>query len=220
MAKDKTDPERLIDFKAKLKTAKKTDEAGLREFAAMWGVSKPRFVNKRAEIADFPDPVRKQGNTDVYLLIPCLKAMIAHLERHKTAQVEKAVRQKKLTPRAAAENVESLPVADLVRLNTLAADVEQREREQGLYIPAADVERVAGFVFSSLSNLLSNLAKRIDPHGRLPAATRKLIDDEGHKQLLSLHAEIKRLVKPDADPRRSRVAARKTGGARARRTRS
>src|SRR3546814_12308789 len=86
---DKTNAQRLIDIKAALKAAKPKEVTTLEELAGLWGTSKQRFVTKRREFAGFPDKVAVEGNTHLYRLVPCLKALLANLERPPAAMQSK-----------------------------------------------------------------------------------------------------------------------------------
>ena len=196
---EKSNAKRLIDLRAALKVAKRNDKLELKALAALWGTSKARFVNKRDEMGEFPDP-EVDGNRFLYPAIPTLKAMIAYITRHEADDAHKQQLMERLVSKGGKQSLlQGLPVAELIRMNVLATDIEERERKQRLYIAAAEVERVAGAIFSKISNLLSNLSKRVDPHGRLPASVRKLIDEQASKLLLWVHAEIKGVLKADAD---------------------
>lgn len=201
---DKTDAQRLSDIKEMLKRAKPKDEVSLVELAAIWGTTKPRFVNKRAEIADFPEPMRVEKNAHIFPLKAALTAMKNYLERHQNESAAKAALRDRLIGVGAAKKtadnvVDNLSVTELVKLNQLAFDLEERERKKRIYIAAAEVERLASMIFSEISNFLSNLSKRVDPHGRLPGAIRKHIDSMATKVLLSIHGRIKALLQADAD---------------------
>lgn len=222
---DKNDDQRLIDLKAALKSAKRSGGwLSLMDCAALWGVSKPRFVNKRAEIADFPEVGKQEGNAHFYPEKPALRAMIGYLERHQKAAEQKAASRAVLigggggagsAAIAGALSVHS--VSELATLNRLAAELEEREREQGLWVLKAEVSMVVGDVFSEISDLLSNLANKIDPHGNLPAKTRAHIDTEGKEKLLVLHGKLKDMMATDADHGSNRTANARSGRAPTRR---
>lgn len=196
---DKTNAQRLIDLKATLAAAKPKDVLSLADCASLWGVTKPRFVNKRAEIASFPDICATEGNAHFYPARAALKAMISHIDRHQKASADRVVRQAKLIGNsAAAEALAHHTPAELATLNRIAAELSEREIKQGLYVPVAENQYVAGLVFSRLSEFMSGLSNRIDPHGRLDPSTRQMIDIEAHKELLLLHADMKVLLSDDA----------------------
>lgn len=196
----KTDTQRLVDLKAALKTSKAKDLSTLEDFAALWGVTKPRFVNKLKEFARWPDYVEKNGNAYLFNRVDCLKAMIEHIERHKVVQGDRAKRMGAMigTDQMAEHIAGGISIADLARANTLAAEIEARQRDQGLYVPIAEVVATVGAVFSEISEVLSNLRDHIDPHGKLAASTGALIDKKGHETLLALHAKLRKFLSPDA----------------------
>ena len=206
---DKTDHQRISDLRAALKRANADDMISLEGCADIWGVSKPRFVNVRKRFATFPDPI-PDGNKHLYPAREALQGMLDNLERIRSDAAERAKRQ------AAILGGEDLEEAllhhtpqELVTLNRLQADIAQREHAQGLYIPIAEVQRVAGAVFSEISDFMSRLSNLIDPHGRLDPADRVLIDKEGRERLLEVHARLKVLLSDHADT----TDLRKTGSA-------
>ena len=215
---DKTNAQRLIDLKAALASAKPKDVLSLADCAALWGVTKPRFVNKRAEIADFPDASVIEGNAHFYPAKPTIKAMIAHLERHQQAQADRVKSQARLIGKGRhAEVLAQHTPAELATLNRLRADLESDEREQGLYCPIAEQQQVAGEVFSELSEFMSTLSNQIDPHGRLAPDVRTTIDSKAHEALLKFHARMRGLLSGDALHPGTRAPDRTSGKPRTRR---
>lgn len=217
---DKTNAQRLTDLKAALAVAKKTDMLPLAACAALWGVTKPRFVNKRAEMATFPEGIPGQGNSLDYPAIKAIKAMIAYIERHQKDRETRAASQARLIGRGArAEALSQHTPAELATLNRLRADIEHDEREQGLYCPIADQQQIAGEVFSELSEFMSTLSNQIDPHGRLAPDVRVAIDSKAHEALLKFHTRMKGLLSGDALHTRIGTANRGAGKPRAQRKR-
>lgn len=218
---DKTNEQRLVDLKAALKASKPKAELSLADCAALWGVSKPRFVNKRAEIAAFPDASRVEGNAHFYNARAAISAMLAYLERHQQAQVDRVKSQARLLGRGArAEALAQHSPAELATLNRLRAEIEGNERTQGLYTPVADQQQVAGAVFSEISEFMSTLSNQIDPHGRLAPEVRTSIDSKAHEALLKFHARMKGMLATDALHAGTGPANRAAGKSRARRQRA
>ena len=221
---DKTDSKRLVDLKAALKALgrKKNPLISLDDCAALWGVTKPRFVTKRKEMAGFPDMVERDGNAHLYPAREALKAMIDFIERHQAASTSKAKRLGELigTDQMAEHIAGGFSIAELAKANQLAAELEQRMRDQGLYIRVDDVQRVVGMVFSEMSETLSNLSNIVDPHGRLDPSVRTLIDTNAHELLLRTHRNLKGMLSPDAVDDANRKPAGKPRKARIRRERS
>jgi hypothetical protein len=83
-------------------------------------------------------------------------------------------------------------------LSRMSAEIEQRERDQRLYIPAAEVTQIAGDVFSEISEFVAGLSNMIDPNGLLDPALRVLIDDNARTALLGFHKRLKVLLDADA----------------------
>jgi hypothetical protein len=203
-----------------LSAAKPKGDLSLTDCAALWGVTKPRFVNKRAEIADFPEMSRVEGNAHFYPARAALKAMIAHLERHANVRLARANSAARLIGRGAhAEALAQHTPAELATLNRLRADIEHDERMQGIYTPIADQQQTAGEVFSELSEFCSTLSNQIDPHGRLAPDIRTAIDSKAHEALLKFHARMRGLLSGDALHRGIGTADRKTRQSRTRRKR-
>jgi len=221
---DKTDSKRLVDLEAALKALgrKKAPLISLDECAALWGVTKPRFVTKRKEMAGFPDMAERDGNAHLYPAREALKAMISFIQRHQTANAAKTKRLGQLigTDQMSEQMVGNFSIAELAKANQLAAEIEQRMRDQGLYVRVDELQRVVGMVFSEVSETLSNLSNLVDPHGRLEPETRTLIDTNAHELLLRTHKNLKGMLSPDAVDTGNRKPARKPRKAPARRKRS
>src|SRR3546814_19890996 len=124
----------LSDIKAALKAAKPKEVTTLEELAGLWGTSKQRFVTKRREFAGFPDKVAVEGNTHLYRLVPCLKALLANLERHQAAMQSRAKRLSELTgiDHMQAEVHGNLPIAEIAKANQLGTEHAHRARPNGL----------------------------------------------------------------------------------------
>lgn len=216
----KTDAKRLVDLTAALKKAKPKDVVTLETLSAIWGVAKPRFVTVARNFIDWPEPVGKEGNAYLLPAQKCFRSMIDYLKRHEAASKSRATRLGALigSDQMAEQIAGGFSIAELARANQLAAELEQRQREQGLYIPVADVQRTIGLVFSEISEFLSNLSNYVDPHGnRLPPAVRAAVDTAAHEQLLSVHAKLRGMLSPDVKPEPTRKPARKPRKAPARR---
>lgn len=217
---DKTDSKRLVDLKAALKRVKKGQTISLADCAGLWGVTRPRFVQKRAEMAGFPDMVERQGNAHLYPARDAIEAMIAHIDRHQRANKSKASRLGALigSDQMAEHIAGGFSIAELARANQLSAELEQRQRDQGLFVPVVDVQRTIGMVFSEISEFMSNLSNLIDPHGnRFTPALRAAVDAASHEQLLRVHGQLKGMLSPDVEPSPTRKPARKPRAAPARR---
>lgn len=216
---NKTDPQRMVDLKAALKTIKLKDTFSLGECAALWGVTKPRFVNKRAEFASFPDPI-VNGNMHLFPAREAIKAMISHLERHQNAATARARRTAQLIGGTATEeHLLNYSPAEIAQLSRIQADIAERERDQGLFIRKSEVEQLAGTIFSIFSDFISGLSNRLDPHGKFPPDVRALIDTNGHNELLKAHSALKKILNDDAVDTGTGTQARRLAAPRARRKR-
>ena len=219
---DKTDSKRLVDLKAALKKEKPKDLILLEDCAAIWGVTKPRFVTKRKEMGTFPEMKERQGNAHLYPAREAFQAMIDYIDRHQKASQSKAKRLAALvgTDQMAEHIAGDFSIAELAKANQMAAEIEARQREQGLYAPIAEIQKVVGMCFSEISEFMSNLSNVVDPHGKLPASTRNLIDTSAHEQLLRLHKNLKGMLSTDVGSGGTRETDRKSRPARTRRKRS
>lgn len=217
----KTDSQRLVDLKAALKRAHHKHTCTLEDLASLWGVTKPRFVNKRREFHRFPEHAEKVGNAYLYPTRDALKAMIEYLEKHKEVSTSRAKRLGELigTDQMAEHIAGGFSIAELAKANQLAAELEERQRDQGLYAPISEVHRVIGMVFSEISEFVSNLANVVDPHGKLPPSARATLDSKAHEELLRLHGNLKGMLSTNAVDSGTRKPARKSGAARTRRKR-
>lgn len=215
----KTDPQRMRDFKALLPRLKPEDEFSLGDLAALWGVVKPRIVNKMKSFTDFPSP-RAEGNKHFYPARESVQAMLDYLEGHQAAAVEKAKRNAKLLGVQDLEaSMLNYTTAELVQLNRLQIELEQRAHDQSQYVAVSEVSQIAGVIFSEISEFMSSLSNDIDPHGKLDPGIRQLIDTKAHERLLKLHSQMKALLTDHVDEGTDRPAAGRSRKPRARRKR-
>jgi len=195
----KTDPQRRVDLAAALASAKPGERWDTQECAAIWGVSKPRFVNKYVEFPDFPDP-EKDGNRHLYDKVGVIKSMLAYLDRHQAASLERAKRHAALLGGDEMEEaLKRYTPQEIIHLNRLQTEMDQRAIAQGLYVPVTEVSAVAGAVFSEISEFMTGLSNKIDPHGKLDPNLRKLIDTNAHSRLLQVHNRLKALLADAVD---------------------
>lgn len=198
----KADPHRRANIADALKKAKPNDMLSLEDLANIYGVTKGPFVTARKMMVGFPPPV-PQGTAFIYNAKRALKAMLDYVTRHDAATEAVEKRKNALLAgtsarRDAAAMNESIPVRDLAVLSRLAAETEERERQQGAYIPAAEVARVAGDVFGELSEFMADLSNKVDPNGLLAPDLRELIDRQGAIALSGFHKRMKTILTADA----------------------
>ena len=208
----KSDQKRLTDLKAALKAAKPKDRVTLEDCAALWGVVKARFVTVAKNFPNWPDKVAVEGNKHLFPAKKAIQSMIGYLERHQANEKHRSSELAAMigsTDQMAEQITGGFSIAELAKANQLAAELEQRQRDQGLYIPVDDVQRTIGNVFSEISEFMSDLANVVDPHGRLPAETRALVNSNAHEHLLSLHAKLKGMLSPDVVSARDPEPAKK-----------
>lgn len=212
---------RRADLKAALKRVKPDDVMTLDDAAILWGTAKSRFVTVRNQMAKFPPPQKGEGNKYDYPAKAAIEAMLDHELRFDAATKKRGDRINailgKSGKRADLDEQASLSVTELARLNTMAAEIEEREREQGAYVPVAGNAALASEIFSLISEFHRELSNKLDPHGLLPPALRAQIDSLGEEFLLRLHGQMKDVLSPDAKPKKPRGAAGRTGRASSRR---
>lgn len=220
----KANPNRRSDIAAALKKAKPDAMLSLEDLAFIWGTTKGPFVTAKKQMVGMPAPVLS-GTSHIYPARQALKAMLDFETRNDAAA---ASRQKKsdailgTLTRDRHEQAAStaIPVRDLQVLNRMATEIEQRERDQRLYIPAAEVARDVGDVFSELSEFMAGLSNKVDPNGLLDPNLRALIDNNAADALLGWHRKLKDLLDADAVTGDPRGAADRSGKPRARRKRA
>lgn len=215
---------RRADLERALKRAKPKDEITIDVMAELWGVSKQRFVNVLRDIEKQVDmPAWRLGPRQVHLYPAkaAIAALLAYEKRNDdmTAQLQEraAAILGRGEKRKEAQQEAMLPISELATMSRLMAETEARERQQGLYVPVADVARIAGEVFGLLSDFLSDLPANIDPNGLLPADVRALIAEGGKNAALNVHARMKDMLSGDARPDTPKPARAGAKNGRARR---
>lgn len=208
MARTGPNVARRNDLKAALKRAKPDDLLPLDQCAVLWGVVKTRFVNVRNDIEatiGWPAPIKGPKNSYLYPATAAIQAMLDFEMRHDEINADRQRRIDVIVGRTrrvgSKGNAESymMPVNDLAKLHRLAAEIEERERQQRLYIPKTEVEAVCGEVFAVFSEFCADLDNRCDPNGELPAGTRERIRELGSDLQLRIYREIKDLLEINAD---------------------
>ncbi len=201
MASKDINQTRRDDLQRARKKAKPGDKATLLELSNIWGTTKSRFLTQRNEMTGFPDMVEKVGNEHFFPTREALDAMWAYETRNDKARRDRQSRIDRMTTgkKPNVEKDDALPIQDLIRVNSLQNDVEERERAQRQYIPVADVTRVTGIIFAQMSTFASDIASIVDPNGELTADHRARLDARGKEALLLLHAQIKGLLNGEDD---------------------
>lgn len=213
---------RVKDLQAAIRRAKKGDALSLTELAMIWGVSKGAFVNVRQKMVGFPAGEQGPGNSILYPAAEALKIMLDYETRADEEERERQSRaaaimglNRKNGRRPKAEVF--LPPSELLKLSRLRAEIEERERNQGEFVPRSDVRSTAARIYAVLSEHLGQLELRVDPNGLLPAETRNRIGAEGRKALLAIHSELSDMLGADVDhgPGRTETARGPAGKPRA-----
>jgi hypothetical protein len=214
------------DLQAALKQfRKKGDTIALQDLATLWGVTKARFINLRAQIADFPEPVGKDGNALLYEAKPALEALLRYETRNDGVTAAKASKLAKILGATAGEADDSLlPPSEMLALARARAEIQKQLLEQGTLVLFADVQETMAGVFGFLSNIHSKLSDSVDPNGRLPGPVRATLDRLGNDLLLRIYKDLNDMLADDVDRDASRTAKagpkpNRPGSAKARRQR-
>jgi len=214
MAQANTNPNRRRDLQIYLKRSKPDDILTLEECAVAWGTTKQRFVTVRNAMPTFPDRIATDGNVYLYPARKALEAMLAYETRHEAAAKAKQARTNAILGRgkraSANDDTAIYSPSELATLSRMSAELEEREREQGLYVPVAKNAVVAGEVFALISEFMSELSNKLDPHGLETPEWRARIDSMGAEALLGLHRQMKEVLSPDAKPRATRAASNRS----------
>jgi hypothetical protein len=224
---DPRDARRVVDPRAARKRAKPKDVLALNELALLWGVSKARFVTQMKNMTGFPDPqpapkgMGLPANSHVYAAQGAIDAMLAFANRHEASSKAKANRAAAIIggSRQVAEAASLHSPNDLRVLSRLAMETEEREREQGKYVAAAEVSQSVGDIFSMISDFCAGLPNKIDPHGELPPKARETAREGAADLQLQLYQRVKHLLAPDAAPEGNRDTSHRARKPRARRPR-
>jgi hypothetical protein len=225
-----TNLQRVKDLQSAIRRAKPDDKLSLTELAMIWGVTKGAFVNVRQKMMGFPAGEQGPGNSTLYPATPALKIMLDYETRADEEERERQSRAAAIMgldrkgPGRRKKAEVFLPPSELLKLSRLRAEIEERERNQGEYVPRSDVRATAARVYALLSEHLGQLELRVDPNGLLPAETRNRIGENGRKALLAIHSELSDMLGGDVDhgpsgTETARGAARRTGAASPRRKR-
>lgn len=225
-----TNLDRVKDLQAALKRAKPGDKLALAECAIIWGIGKGAFVNVRNRMADFPDPEPGPANSLLYEARPAIQAMLNYEtradaeERERQARAAAVMGMKGGRGRRKKDEI-FLPPSELLKLSRLRAEIEQREREQALYVKRREVEDMLGDIFGIQSEHLGQLSLKADPNGLWDPEMRAAVDAAGRDVLLLIHGKISHMLPKDADRRPGRTKksgsqGSGSGGAPARRQRT
>lgn len=208
---------RLSSLRAALKAAQPDDDVTLPVLTEIWGSSKGQFVKIRDQCMNFPPHKTGPHGVLIYPARAALEALIAFDTKDDVAAEALARRQtallgvaRKAGSRKGRATESFIPIDQLAKAARLAAEIEQRERDQGEFIAKIDVERVIGNVFSIISGRLSSLETMVDPSSSLPLPQRHLINKAGRDVLLQVNAEVKDMLAGNV--RRKSPRARKTPG--------
>jgi hypothetical protein len=198
---------RRADLQAALKQFRKKGETiALQDLATLWGVTKARFINLRAQITGFPEPVGKDGNALLYQAKPALEALLQYETRNDGVTARKASKIARILGATASEpDDDMLPPSEMLALARARAEIHKQLQEQGLLVLFADVQETMADVFGFLSNILNKLSDSVDPNGRLPGPVRGTLDALGNDLLLRTYKDLNDMLADDVDRDTSRT---------------
>lgn len=216
--------------KAKRQKAKKPKLTNT-ELCGIVGVSKGAFTQLKNQIADFPAHEDGPRGSQVFPAIEALQALIDHEtsedaeEAARRAIANEIVGASKPRGRKKKSPEVWLPPSEMMKYSRLQAEIEERERTMGEYIPVQDVRDLAGRIYTRLKQPLQQLELKVDPNGLLSADQRAKISELGRTALLAIAREMEEALDIDADDYAGRFedaagASRRTKKPRARRKRS
>jgi hypothetical protein len=135
-AQMKSSVARRADLKAAIKRFRKDETITLEDLARLWGVSKARFINIRSDIAEFPDPVGKQGNAILYEAKGALECLLRHETRNDNATARPIVEGRADPRRRQGRRGRTTRCrrAKCWRWPAPAPSVDKRMREQGVLV--------------------------------------------------------------------------------------
>ena len=213
--------ERVNRLKAALTKAKrakaKNPMLSNTELVHLYGVSKGAFTNVKNQISAFPDAEEGPRNTLLYPAVAAIEALIAYETRE---DEEEAARRKLANDIVGASGNRGrrkkspeifLPPSEMMKYSRLQAEIEERERQQGEYIPVQEVRDLAAAIYGVVKEPLQQLELKVDPNGLLTAEQRAKISELGRTALLGIARQIEGALGIDADDHasRSKTPARK-----------
>lgn len=206
MARAVPNQARRADLARALKRVGADDKWTLTDLAQVWGTSKQRFITVKGQIEialGFPPYEKsKRGNDHLFPAKAALETMLAYETRNDAASRDRDERRQRMlegSGRKADADTSAFPTNELIQINRLQNELEERERKQGQLVAASEVHRATGLIFSKISTFMSDLVSIIDPNGELPSDMSRRLDEKGREALLGLHADIKGLLSNDGD---------------------
>ena len=200
-----TNIKRVNTLKAALKKAKASDLLSNTELVALYGISKGAFTNIKNQIASFPEGQEGPRNSILYPAKAALEALLKHETREDEEEEARRRRAAEIlgenSPRGRRKKAEEiwLPPSEMLKLSRLRAEIEQREREQGEYVPVHKVPATASRIYATIAEILDQLDIKVDPNGLLGAGERGKIAELGRSALLVVHGELSDMLGVDVD---------------------
>jgi hypothetical protein len=221
------DPTRLPGLRKALEHYDDTDWGSQQQLAELYGVTNARMTTLiKKRFPDFPTHERRDDKTHWYPMKPAIQSMIAYMtnasaakqaqaRRHSTIMgrvVEETQAAAPSTETAAAPPVTVLSATELDRLLSAQTKAWKLKKDMGLYVLAAEVQKVARDVNAMLAREIMNLVNTIDPNGQLPAMQRKKLQDRCRDMTVKMHDALGDYLGVDYDAERNAGATSARAG--------
>lgn len=218
------DPQRLPGLKKALAEFGEQDRASQKQLAELYGVAPSRFSTlTKTRFPDFPDGEKHSDKTLWYPARAAVASMIRYMEdtaRGKAVQAKRhsavmgRVEETRAEVAAAEPEVQPLTAAELDRLASAQTRIWRLKKEQGMYVLASEVQRIARGVNAMLTREVMNLVNELDPNGELKPLDRQRLTNKCREIVLKMHDLLGRFLEDDDDAGRTGGAAiARTGSA-------
>ncbi len=216
------DPLRLPGLKKALAEFSDGDRASQRQLADLYGVAPSRFTTLvKTRFPDFPPAERRDDKTHWYEARPAVTSMIRYMEdsaRGKAAQASRhsavmgRVQETRAEAASAEPEVQPLTATELDRLASAQTRIWRLKKEQGLYVLATEVQRIARGVNAMLTREVMNLVNELDPNGEMRPLERQRLTAKCREVVLKMHDLLGRYLEDDEDAGRTGGASVARGG--------
>jgi hypothetical protein len=201
------DPHRLPGLKAALARFGEDEKASQQQLADLYGVTSSRFVTlSKKRFPDFPAAERHEDRTHWFPARAAVASMVQYMEdqaRGKTrrarraAEVVSQVQEERAEAAAAPPQIEPLSPAELDRLASAQTRIWKLRKEQGLYVLAVDVQRIARGLNTMLTREVMGMVSEIDPNGEMSPRQREVVKSKCRDIVLKMHDIVGRFLEGD-----------------------
>jgi hypothetical protein len=205
------DPQRLPGLKKALASFEDSDRASHRQLAELYGVAPSRFTSLiKSRFPDFPVAERRDDKTHWYAARAAVQSMIRYMEdsaRGKQAQAQRhtavmtGVAEAREDAAAAPVEVQPLTATELDRMASAQLKTWRLKKEQGLYVLASEVQRIARGLNSMLTREVMNLVNELDPNGEMKPLARQRLTNRCREMVLKMHDMLGRYLEDEDDVR-------------------